>query len=1036
MKRASSKNTHRPINGPPGSTGYIARNPPPGTRFLVYWIVYLLSGFPTLAYALPEGGQIVSGSGTIDTSGSTLTVTQSSDKLVIEWQNFNIGANETVNFLQPSTLAQVLNQIVGQNPSLIQGSLTANGQVFIANPNGISIAPGANIDVAGLLATTLKINNQDFLNDLYKFSQDAGKPLASILNEGTIRASDFIALLAPAVENKGVVVANLGTLALASGTEATLDFVGDGLISFSLTQAVDGTVVDKDGNAIASRISNTGTLQANGGQVILTAKNASDIIKNVVNQTGIIEAKTVVEKDGKIFLSGGDLGNVNLSGTLDASGTEAGEKGGTIQVSGQSVTVDNGFVLARGNEAVGGNIALNGASWVSLGGTVDASGQSGGSVDVDAGGLSIAGPVLAKGTTGQGGSIDLYTLYKSWENTDALLDVSGASGGSIHHVAGQQITTSATYRAVGTNGVGGTIDVTAPALKFLSTQIDASGTDGALQVRLGGEYQGGKNLTQDELANASILSMTDATTVKADTTGAHGDGGTIIAWADQKAVVLGQFSARPGTESGAGGFVEVSSGDTLTFGGTAQTGVADRVGTLLLDPKNIVIADASFNQYSIIIGNNYASVNADGISALEGGDKFGTSVSVEGNRMAVGVLGDDRSGVPADSTDTGAVYLFTFADSNFGGATLQAIIGDNYTGGKNYDQNLDNGDHFGTGVSLAGNRLAVGAQNDDGSGNGCSGCGAVYLYTFTDGSFSGAALAATVGSGYGGAKDINQALEASDTFGRSVSLDGNRLAVGANQDDGSGNAKADSGAVYLYTFTDSSFSGGTLAATIGSGYTGGKNIDQPLDVSDQFGKDVSLDGNRLAVGAWSDAGNGNTCTNCGAVYLYTFTDSSFSGGALAATIGSGYSGGNNINVTVDTGDSFGSSVSLDGNRLAVGAINDSGPSNATTSAGAVYLFTFSDSSFGGGELRSILGNGYTGGNNMNLLSVGANYLLGGAVSLNGNGLAVGAIGGDAVYIFTFADDAFAGGQQAGQLGSGYSGAKNLNQSLDVSDNFG
>ena len=177
-------------------------------RFLIGCLVYLIGGFPTLAYALPQGGTISSGAGTIDTSGSSLTVTQTTDKIVINWESFSVGNNESVIFLQPDSTSSALNNILGNSRTVVEGNLSANGQIVLTNPNGIYISPTANINVASLIASTLKISEQDFIDGLYKFSQDPSKPLAGILNEGKIRASDFAALIAPAVTNRGVVVAS------------------------------------------------------------------------------------------------------------------------------------------------------------------------------------------------------------------------------------------------------------------------------------------------------------------------------------------------------------------------------------------------------------------------------------------------------------------------------------------------------------------------------------------------------------------------------------------------------------------------------------------------------------------------------------------------------------------------------------------------------------------------------------------------------------------------------------------------------------
>ena len=562
-------------------------------RFLIAFLVYMIGGFATLVYALPKGGTISSGAGKIDSSSSSLTVTQTTNKIIINWESFSIGNNESVIFLQPDSSSSALNNVLGNSRTVVEGNLAANGQIVLSNPNGIFISPTAKINVASLIASTLKISEQDFLDGLYKFSQDPNKPLASILNEGRIHASDFAALIAPSVNNKGVVIAKLGTVALASGEATTIDFVGNDLIAFTIKKPVEGQVLDKDGNLISDRISNSGSIQADGGQVILTAKNASSIIRDVINVEGLITAKTVTKKNGRIFIGGGNQGNVNVAGTLDASGQNPGDQGGKITVAGASVTVDKGSIQAKGNDAKGGEVTIIGTDLVSAAGVLDVSGKTGGNVNITTGGLSISAPVLAKGTTGQGGSININTLFKSWEVVDALLDVSGASGGSIKHFADQQITTSGKYIAIGTDGKGGSIDVTANALKFLSSTIDASGTMGGGSIRLGGEYQGGKNLSIDEIPNAQTLIINDSTKITAKAMGSNGAGGRIIAWADQQAAVFGQFDVTPGTHSGAGGFVEVSSGRTLTFNGSVRAGVDNRTGTLLLDPKNITIGSGS-----------------------------------------------------------------------------------------------------------------------------------------------------------------------------------------------------------------------------------------------------------------------------------------------------------------------------------------------------------------------------------------------------------------------------------------------------------
>jgi hypothetical protein len=132
--------------------------------------------------------------------------------------------------------------------------------------------------------------------------QNPSKSMASFLNKGRMHASDFAALISPSVNDKGMVVAKLGAVRMVSGEAATVDFVGNNLILFTVIKPVEGKILDKEGNLIDNRISNAGSLKAKGGQAILTARNASSIIRNVINMEGLIEAKTVTEKHGCVFL--------------------------------------------------------------------------------------------------------------------------------------------------------------------------------------------------------------------------------------------------------------------------------------------------------------------------------------------------------------------------------------------------------------------------------------------------------------------------------------------------------------------------------------------------------------------------------------------------------------------------------------------------------------------------------------------------------------------------------------------------------------
>jgi filamentous hemagglutinin family protein len=285
---------------------------------------------------LPSGGQVVSGAATITTSGSAMTINQSTDKMIANWQSFSIGAGNSVTFNQPGASSVALNRVVGQDPSQILGSLIANGQVFLVNPNGIVVGKGASVQTGSLVASTLGITNENFLAGNYRFTGTGG----SIVNQGSI-GGNVVALISPSVTNEGTIK---GSTALAAGTDVLLDFNGDGLIS-----------VEVKASTIATLVQNKGLIKADGGTAILTAKGASDAMKGVVNNSGTVQARTIGKKNGRIYLLGDmNYGQVNVSGKLDASAPKGGN-GGFIETSAKKVKVaDNASVTTKAASGVTG----------------------------------------------------------------------------------------------------------------------------------------------------------------------------------------------------------------------------------------------------------------------------------------------------------------------------------------------------------------------------------------------------------------------------------------------------------------------------------------------------------------------------------------------------------------------------------------------------------------------------------------------------------------------------------------------------------
>lgn len=926
--------------------------------------------FLPLAQAGLEGGVIVSGQGTIVNSHF---VVQDSARMAINAAAFGLKLGETFTLQQNFATDMALIRVLGQDPSNIFGSINAKGQLFISNPNGVLFGAGAQVNVGGLVATSLGLGVSDFMAGRYAFSSLGGA--GSVVNLGNLTAAQggYIALLAPEVRNEGVVSASLGTALMAAGDKVTLAFDNRSLLGYTI-----------DKGALDALAENRQLILADGGQVLMGAKAADTIAAAAVNNTGVIRARSVRNHDGVIRLSGD--ASITSTGTLDVSSRNG--RGGEIDVNGR---------------------------FVALGGAVNASGRTGGNVSIHASGdMSLADRVIAKGAAGKGGSVRYEAGGEIVASSTSYTDVSGAAGGLISVNGGAGVLSSGAYRAVGRHGAGGLIDISGGHLALFSAQLNASGLAQGGLVRVGGAFQGGKSGEQSVaydqfvarwgvlplITSADTVLVNDSTHI--DVSSAFGEGGTAVVWSNGETTFLGHVNA--GGLSG-GGAVEVSAADTLRYVSLANIRGAE---TLLLDPKNIIIGDTSSVAswlYSAVLGAAYSGGNNLGVASLAEDDGLGVSVamSANGRLMAVGAHGDDGAGNTA--VDSGAVRLFSFADGNFGGAALQATVGKGYTGGNNINvATLQAGDYFGSALALnaAGNMLAIGATGDDGSGNTMVNSGAVYMFRFLGSDFSGGYLQGIAGKGYVGGSSVNVAtLEAGDGFGSAVALNalGNRMAVGAYSDDGAGNVASGSGAVYLYSFADNNFGGAALESIMGKGYSGGKNVDiAALEAADGFGISASLNaaGDRLVVGAFGDDGAGNLYTNSGAAYLFTFADGSFSGGNLHGLAGKGYGGANDMNVAnLESGDGFGRSVALNAaaDRLAVGAYLDDGAGNLAGSSGAVYMFGFADGSFAAPSLQAIIGKGYSAAGNIDLSVLDAGDYFGTSLALNGAGdrMAVGAM---------------------------------------------
>ncbi|MES2243500.1 MAG: filamentous hemagglutinin N-terminal domain-containing protein [Pseudomonadota bacterium] len=287
----------------------------------------LMLGLGASAYALPTGGVVAAGGASITSGASTTTITQTTANAAINWQSFGIAAGQTVQFVQPGSTSVALNRVLGADPSSIMGNLSANGRVFLLNPNGVLFGSGASVNVGGLVASTMSLSDARFMAGDYAFT-DAGS--GSVVNQGNITAADggYVALMGKTVSNQGVISARLGSVALAAGNAVTMDVAGDGLLNISVAQG-----------AVNALVENGGLIRADGGRVLLTAQAAGNLLQTAVNNTGVIQAQTIGTRNGTILLLGDmQSGTMNVSGTLDASAPNGGN-GGFIETSAARVSI-------------------------------------------------------------------------------------------------------------------------------------------------------------------------------------------------------------------------------------------------------------------------------------------------------------------------------------------------------------------------------------------------------------------------------------------------------------------------------------------------------------------------------------------------------------------------------------------------------------------------------------------------------------------------------------------------------------------------
>lgn len=760
--------------------------------------------------ALPQGGSVVAGQATIGQAGAQMTVNQSTSSAVINWSRFDVGAQAGVNFVQPDASSRTLNRVMSSDPSRIYGHVSANGQLYFVNPNGVIVGPNGRMDAGSVVVSTMDITNDDFMSGTNRFVR--GSATGTVQNQGTIAAAPegYVALVGAKIENSGTVSAPKGKVVMAAGDTVVMPVTSSGLINLEMDPATVQASITND---------STGVISAPDGQVYIRAEAAGNLGAQTVNK-GRIEAQTTRITGGPLFI---DAGSTITSARTDVD---------------VSVLTGSGTIQTLGDL---------------------------GEIRLKAGYLSLAGAIKADGANGgRAGRVIMQADSMAMMSSTSSVTANGPTGGSISiDVTRGSAILSGKVEAKGANGTGGTVQLGgSTALALLGAQIDASGTSGGGTIAIGGGWQG-----VGDVRRADSLYVDQASLLRADGT-VLGSGGEITLWSNKDTSFFGQIFAQGGLSGGNGGRAEISSSGTVNIKLSTTRGVTltarkagSSAGTLLVDPADVVIGDATdpfqvfkallspngakdaFYGASIALTDDYALIGAPGglldasgfipsqlnglnygnaylyrfsnstwtdlsattgqpVTALDKSALFGFSLALNNNYALIGA--------PGYASSRGTAYLYNLSTGAW--TNMSSLAGEPATA-------LANNSLFGWAVALNSTMAAIAASG------AVNNRGAVWLYGLGSGTWTD--LEATAGSPV-------SALVDNDMFGTRLAMTDTHLLIGA------AGVQSNRGNAYLYNLTNGAWL--DLATTASEPISA-------LGNSSYFGTSVALTGDTALIGA-------------------------------------------------------------------------------------------------------------------------------------------------------------------------------------------
>jgi len=664
------------------------------------WITYRLCFcfglfvFTTGLQANPTGGNVAAGSASIAGQGtSTVTVNQASNIAIINWQTFSINSGELTQFIQPSAQSAALNRVLGGQTSIINGTLSANGQIYLVNGNGIVVGPNGVVNANAFTASTRDISDADFLSGNLHFT---GSSNAGVQNLGKIKAlGGDVVLIGKTVDNQGTIETSNGTAGLIAADNVLL-----------AQKNADGSTITISPSTMATSAStsvgvhNSGTITASAAE--LKAANGN-IYALAVQNEGTIRASTVLKQGGHIWLTS-DSGTVSNSGILNASASVAGGQGGTVTLKSTTGTASHtGKIIAQGGQGgAGGNAEISGAK-IQFSGTVDLTAPGGtmGSLLLDPATLDIM-------ATGGTGTISSGTNSTADSTIDASVIVAALNGANVNLDATTSMTVNTAVDASG-NGSGGNLTLTTPTLNLnagitLFSGSTLSGTAVTVNVGASGLVQNAVDASST--TSAPTINLASGATYDLPNEVLIGKSLTLDG---NGAILNGQNSTRVMEIEGTSTGITVNlNGVTLENGNGVGTNLTGNGGGLLIDSDASDFEQATVTINNSTITNNSVTANFDS----SGGGIF----NIGGNVTITNSTISSNSATGGTNSNAGGIFNTLGATMSVSNSTISGNKADFLGGGiDNTNSTLTvsnstisgNSAEFGGGIFTSGTELAT-----------------------------------------------------------------------------------------------------------------------------------------------------------------------------------------------------------------------------------------------------------------------------------------------------------------------------------------